>query len=160
MASDPSGSSDHGHSMALPLPFISLLFRRLVRPAPLMIASGKQLPTPEQTGTNWCHPLKFKIFSEIDRKCRRPSISACARIHITIQEYNVLSSHSRRSYGFTVISRLKRSSVFRLQIPRLSAQRKDAREGLTLPRIRLGLGRKEFSCGLTFVALSRVTSLN
>jgi hypothetical protein len=33
-------------------------------------------------------------------------------------------------------------------------------QGLTLPRIRLGLGRKEFSCGLTFVALSRVTSLN
>jgi hypothetical protein len=33
-------------------------------------------------------------------------------------------------------------------------------QGLTLPRIRLGLGPKEFSCGLTFVALSRVTSLN
>ena len=33
-------------------------------------------------------------------------------------------------------------------------------QGLTLPRIRLGLGKKEFSCGLTFVALSRVTSLN
>jgi len=33
-------------------------------------------------------------------------------------------------------------------------------QGLTLPRIRLGLGKKEFSCGLTFVALSRVTSLD
>jgi hypothetical protein len=33
-------------------------------------------------------------------------------------------------------------------------------QGLTLPRIRLGLGTKEFSCGLTFVALSRVPSLN
>ena len=37
-------------------------------------------------------------------------------------------------------------------------------QGLTLPRIRLGLGRKEgrkeFSCCLTFVALSRVTSLD
>jgi hypothetical protein len=32
-------------------------------------------------------------------------------------------------------------------------------QGLTLPRIRSGLGTKEFSCGLTFVALSRVTSL-
>jgi hypothetical protein len=31
---------------------------------------------------------------------------------------------------------------------------------LTLPRIRLGLGTKELSCGLTFVALSRVTSLS
>ena len=29
-----------------------------------------------------------------------------------------------------------------------------------LPRIRLGLGPKEFSCRLTFVALSRVTFLN
>jgi hypothetical protein len=30
-----------------------------------------------------------------------------------------------------------------------------------MPTIRLGLGTKEFSCGLTFVALSRVTtSLN
>jgi hypothetical protein len=30
-----------------------------------------------------------------------------------------------------------------------------------MPTIRLGLGMKEFSCGLTFVALSRVTtSLN
>ena len=33
-------------------------------------------------------------------------------------------------------------------------------QGLTLPRIRLGLGKKEFSCGLTFVALSRVSSLD
>ena len=33
-------------------------------------------------------------------------------------------------------------------------------QGLTLLRIRLGLGHKEFSCGLTFVALSRVTSLD
>jgi hypothetical protein len=31
---------------------------------------------------------------------------------------------------------------------------------LTMPRIRLGLGTREFSCSLTFVALSRVTSLN
>ena len=30
----------------------------------------------------------------------------------------------------------------------------------TLPRIRLGLGPEEFSCGLTFVALSCITSLN
>jgi hypothetical protein len=30
----------------------------------------------------------------------------------------------------------------------------------TLPRIRLGLGTKKFSCGLTFVALTRVTSIN
>jgi ATP-dependent exoDNAse (exonuclease V) alpha subunit len=33
-------------------------------------------------------------------------------------------------------------------------------QGLTLQRIRLGLGKKEFSSGLTFVALSRVTSLS
>ena len=33
-------------------------------------------------------------------------------------------------------------------------------QGLTLPRIRLGLVPKEFSCGLTFVTLFRVTSLN
>ena len=35
-------------------------------------------------------------------------------------------------------------------------------QGLMLPRIRLGLGKKEFSCGLTFVqvALSHVTSLD
>jgi hypothetical protein len=33
-------------------------------------------------------------------------------------------------------------------------------QGPTLPRIRLGLGPKEFSCCLTFVALSRVTSLD
>jgi hypothetical protein len=33
-------------------------------------------------------------------------------------------------------------------------------QGLTLPRIRLELGTKEFSRGLTFVALSRVPSLN
>ena len=33
-------------------------------------------------------------------------------------------------------------------------------QGLTLPRIRLGLGKKEFPCGLTFVALFRVTSLD
>jgi len=33
-------------------------------------------------------------------------------------------------------------------------------QGVMLPRIRLGLGHKEFSCGLTFVALSRVTSLD
>lgn len=32
-------------------------------------------------------------------------------------------------------------------------------QGLTLPRIKLGLGKKEFSCGLTFVALSRVKEL-
>jgi hypothetical protein len=32
-------------------------------------------------------------------------------------------------------------------------------QGLTLPRIRLGLGTKELA-GLTFVALSRVTSLH
>lgn len=35
-----------------------------------------------------------------------------------------------------------------------------ARSYCLLPKIRLGLGRKEFSCGLTFVALCRVTSLN
>ena len=34
------------------------------------------------------------------------------------------------------------------------------RQGLTLPRIQLGLGVKESSSGLTFVALSRVTSLS
>src|SRR6266852_1738490 len=33
-------------------------------------------------------------------------------------------------------------------------------QGLTLPKIRLGLGPKGFSCGLTFVALSRVPSLD
>ena len=33
-------------------------------------------------------------------------------------------------------------------------------QGLTLPRIRLELGTKDFSCGLTFVALSRVPSLD
>jgi hypothetical protein len=33
-------------------------------------------------------------------------------------------------------------------------------QGLTLPRIRLELGTKEFSRGLTFVALSRAPSLN
>jgi hypothetical protein len=33
-------------------------------------------------------------------------------------------------------------------------------QGLMLPRIRLGLGKNEFSCGLTFVALSRVIPLN
>jgi hypothetical protein len=33
-------------------------------------------------------------------------------------------------------------------------------QGLTLPRIRLGLGKKEVSSGLTSVALSRVTSLS
>jgi hypothetical protein len=32
-------------------------------------------------------------------------------------------------------------------------------QGLILPGIRLGLGTKEFSCGLTFVALSRVNGL-
>jgi ATP-dependent exoDNAse (exonuclease V) alpha subunit len=33
-------------------------------------------------------------------------------------------------------------------------------QGLTLPRIRLELVTKDFSCGLTFVALSRVPSLD
>ena len=33
-------------------------------------------------------------------------------------------------------------------------------QGLTLPRIRLGLGKSEFSSGLTFVALSRAKSLD
>jgi len=50
----------------------------------------------------------------------------------------------------------------RTQLPlRLLAWAVTARksQGLTLPRIRLGLGPKEFSCGLTFLALSRITSL-
>lgn len=33
-------------------------------------------------------------------------------------------------------------------------------QGLTLPKIKLGLGEKEFSAGLTFVALSRVKDLD
>jgi ATP-dependent exoDNAse (exonuclease V) alpha subunit len=33
-------------------------------------------------------------------------------------------------------------------------------QGLTLDRIKLGLGKREFSTGLTFVALSRVRSLD
>jgi hypothetical protein len=33
-------------------------------------------------------------------------------------------------------------------------------QGLTLPKIKLGLGKKEFSTGLTFVALSRVKALD
>jgi len=33
-------------------------------------------------------------------------------------------------------------------------------QGLTLSRIKLGLGKKEFSTGLTFVALSRVKALD
>jgi ATP-dependent exoDNAse (exonuclease V) alpha subunit len=33
-------------------------------------------------------------------------------------------------------------------------------QGLTLSRIKLGLGKREFSTGLTFVALSRVKSLD
>ena len=33
-------------------------------------------------------------------------------------------------------------------------------QGLTLKKIKLGLGKKEFSTGLTFVALSRVKALN
>jgi hypothetical protein len=33
-------------------------------------------------------------------------------------------------------------------------------QGLTLERIRLGLGKREFSTGLTFVALSRVKALD
>lgn len=32
-------------------------------------------------------------------------------------------------------------------------------QGLTLPRVRIGLGPREFQAGLTFVALSRVKSL-
>ena len=33
-------------------------------------------------------------------------------------------------------------------------------QGLTLPKIKLGLGKREFSTGLTFVALSRVKALD
>jgi ATP-dependent exoDNAse (exonuclease V) alpha subunit len=33
-------------------------------------------------------------------------------------------------------------------------------QGLTLGRIKLGLGKREFSTGLTFVALSRVKTLD
>ena len=33
-------------------------------------------------------------------------------------------------------------------------------QGLTLSKIKLGLGKREFSTGLTFVALSRVRSLD
>src|SRR6266852_5431400 len=33
-------------------------------------------------------------------------------------------------------------------------------QGLILPKIRLGLGKREFSTGLTFVALSRVKALD
>jgi hypothetical protein len=33
-------------------------------------------------------------------------------------------------------------------------------QGLTIPKMRLALGRREFSSGLTFVALSRVKELN
>jgi ATP-dependent exoDNAse (exonuclease V) alpha subunit len=33
-------------------------------------------------------------------------------------------------------------------------------QGLTLPKIKLGLGKKEFAAGLTFVGLSRVKALS
>ena len=42
----------------------------------------------------------------------------------------------------------------------LSAYRPYKSQGLTLERIKLGLGKKEFCSGLTFVGLSRVKTLD
>ena len=102
---------------------------------------------------------------------------ARGRIHIAVEKFMVFYLHSRCFHSSTVSFRahgtigpgpLKTSfesqpqPMARTQLPlRLAwAVTVHISQGLTLPRIRLGLGPKEFSCGLTFVVLSRVTSLH